>query len=162
MVLTTWLAVTACATDRSRSPACGLALLAGPTIIQEQLRNPRAVFVEAPRGLPETLPARVIGQSAQGSVTVGAAGSRLALRYDGGGFPQTANQLNGYGLLVVDDTSQQVQGVLIYESELPKDHPRLGEVTSGDKSIPLFGVRVDWASMSNPRCPLLGDTAATR
>jgi hypothetical protein len=155
------LATAGCATERTRSPACGLALIAGPAIIQEQLRNARAVLTDAPRGLPETLPARVIGQS-QGRVAVGYVDGRLALRYDGGGFPQTANELNGYGLLVVDDTSQRVQGVLVYESELPRDHPRLGDVTSGGTTLPLFGVRLDWASMSNPRCPLLGDTTATR
>lgn len=151
----------ACAPDRSRSPACGLAMLAGPTIIQEQLRNPRAVLTDAPRGLPETLPARVIGQP-QGRVTIGDNDGRLAMRYEGASFPQTANELNGYGLLVVDDTSQRVQGVLIYESELPRNHPRLGLVAGGDKTLPLFGVRVDWASMSNPRCPLLGDTTASQ
>ena len=26
-----------------------------------------------------------------------------------------------------------------------------------DRSVPLFGVRVDWAGVNNPRCPLLGD-----
>jgi hypothetical protein len=154
------LLLAACATDR-RSPTCGIALWAGPTMIQEQLRNPRVVLTEAPRGLPETLPARVIGHP-QGTLAVSYADGDMTARFDGPGFPQNSDSLNGYALLVVDDTSQRVQGVLIYESTLPRNHPRLGLVSSGDRTLPLYGVRVDWVSMTNPKCPLLGDTAATR
>ena len=154
------LLAAACAADR-RSPTCGIALWAGPTMIQEQLRNPRVVLTEAPRGLPETLPARVIGHP-QGTVAVGYTDGNMTGRFDGPAFPQNSDSLNGYALLVVDDTSQRVQGVLIYESTLPRNHPRLGLVASGDRSLPLYGVRVDWLSMTNPKCPLLGDTATTR
>lgn len=154
------LLLAACAADR-RSPTCGIALWAGPTMIQEQLRNPRVVLTDAPRGLPETLPARVIGHP-QGTLAVAYADGDMTARFDGPGFPQNSDSLNGYALLVVDDTSQRVQGVLIYESSLPRNHPRLGVVASGDRTVPLYGVRVDWVSMTNPKCPLLGDTAATR
>jgi hypothetical protein len=41
----------------------------------------------------------------------------------------------------------------------PQGRPELGYVTGGERSIPLFGVRVSWIDVSNPRCPLLGDTA---
>ena len=60
--------------------------------------------------------------------------------------------------IVVDiDSTQRAQGVLIYESQRPpKTYPQLGEVSGGDHSVPLHGVRVDWAGVSNPRCPLLG------
>ena len=150
----------ACAPDR-RSPTCGIALWAGPTMIQEQLRNMRLVLTEAPRGLPETLPARVIGHP-QGTLAVSYAQGTMTGRFDGQGFPQTADSLNGYALLVVDDTSQRVQGVLIYESSSPRNHPRLGLVSSGDKTLPLYGVRVDGVSVTNAKCPLLGDTVATR
>jgi len=62
----------------------------------------------------------------------------------------------GYGLLVVDDTSHRAVGVLIYESEEPKQHPRLGTITGEGAALHLYGVRVDWSSVSNPNCPLLG------
>src|SRR2546426_5251232 len=61
-------------------------------------------------------------------------------------FPLTAT----YALLVVDDSTQRAMGVLIYESEPPKSYPRLGTVTggpNGEKTIPLYGVRVDWPSV---------------
>lgn len=141
-----------CAGDASRSPACGLALIAGPTLIQQQLLNARAVITDPPRGLPESLPAMVI-QQRQAGVRIGYdAEGRIVMGYEGPGFPTRG----GYGLLVVDDTSQRAMGVLIYESEEPKQHPRLGTVTGGGAALTLYGVRVDWASVSNPRCPLLG------
>ena len=145
-------AVSGCGGDRARSPTCGLAQIAGPTLIQQQLHNTRAVLTDAPRGLPASLPARVIGQQ-QGEALVAYGESLLVMGFQGSGFPL---QPGGYGLLVVDDTSQRVQGVLIYESQAPKDYPRLGTLTGGELSLPVFGVRVDWASVNNPRCPLLG------
>jgi len=154
--LTVLALVAACGTGRTGSPVCGLAMVVGPTVIQEQLADARMVLTDAPRGLPQTLPARVPGR-AQGSVLVGYDQSRnLVLGFQGEGFPLAG--AGGYGLLVVDDTSQRVQGVVIYESPAPKDYPKLGTVTAGDASIPLFGVRVDWAGVSNPKCPLLGDS----
>jgi hypothetical protein len=146
------LGVGACSSDASRSPACGLALIAGPAMIHEQLNNARAVITDAPRGLPDRLPAMVIQQkSAAVQVGYGADG-RLLLGYEGPGFPTRG----GFGLIVVDDTSQRAMGVLIFEGQEPKEHPRLGSVTGAGSTLNLYGVRVDWAGVSNPRCPLLG------
>lgn len=154
----------ACGGTKTRFPGCGFAMLAGPTVIQQQLNDARAVLTEMPRGLPGQLPARVAGQGSQGNVLVGYDESRHpVLGYQGIGFPMAG--AGGYGLLVMDDTSQRVQGVVIYESPAPRGYPEIGKVTSGggDVTLPLFGVRVDWSGVSNPRCPLLGDTArATR
>jgi len=150
------IAVAACGGDASRSPACGLALIAAPTLIQQQLLNARAVITDAPRGLPDSLPAMVIQQK-QALVRVGYdAEKRVVLGYEGPGFP-----VRGYGLLVVDDTSRRAVGVLIYESEEPKNYPHLGTITGAGAALNLYGVRVDWASVSNPRCPLLGATQPT-
>jgi len=144
--------VAACGGDASRSPACGLALIAGPTLIREHLLNARAVITDPPRGLPGSLPAMVIQQT-RASVRVGYdADGRIVMGYEGPGFPTRG----GYGLLVVDDTSHRAVGILIFESEEPKQHPQLGTITGGAATLNLYGVRVDWASVSNPTCPLLG------
>jgi hypothetical protein len=133
-----------------------LALVAGPTLVQQQLLNARAVIVEAPRGLPARLPARIAGRSDTGAVLIGYDGGRLLMGYVGPHFPA----LPGYALLVVDDTSQRAMGVLIYDREGPQQHPQLGTVHGGGElELPLFGVTVDWPSVSNPRCPLLGAPA---
>lgn len=145
-----------CAGDRSRSPTCGIAQLAGPTLIQQQLANLPYVLHDAPRGLPGSLPARVAVQPQQGEVLIAYNANQLVMGYQGSGFPP---EPGGYGVLVVDDSTARVQGVLIYESEAPHSYPTVGTITGSDRSIPLYGVRVDWRGVSNPRCPLLGAAA---
>jgi hypothetical protein len=159
-VLATSLAV-ACGGDRSRSPTCGMAQLIGPSLIQDQLRILPYVLTEAPRGLPGSLPARIAGTAQLNAVVITSAGRRLALTYQGQNFPPFPTDTTVYGLLVVDDSSQRAEGVLLYEGQRPpKTYPELGTVTGSGRTIPLYGVRVDWASVSNPRCPLLGSPAA--
>ena len=159
--LLTSLAV-GCGGDRSRSPTCGLALLVGPRLIQQQLSVLPYVLTDAPRGLAASLPALVAGTAQQGEVAVAYGGQRLILTYQGPNFPAFPTDSAVYALLVVDDSTQRAQGVLVYESvRPPPTFPQLGTVKGGggDKTIPLYGVRVDWPSVSNPRCPLLGAPA---
>ena len=145
--------VAACGGDASRSPACGLAVIAGPALIEQQFHNVRAVITDPPRGLPDSLPAMVIQQK-QAFVRVGydAEGKSIVMEYAGEGFPTRG----AYGLLVVDDTSHRAVGVLVYEGVQPRDYPHLGTLTGGAATLNLYGVRVDWAGVSNPRCPILG------
>ncbi|HUC42055.1 MAG TPA: hypothetical protein VMR92_14525 [Gemmatimonadales bacterium] len=137
----------------SGSPTCGIALLAGPSMITSQLSNARAVVTDPPRGLPDSLPVLVIQQkNDRGAVIVGRdAEGKVSMQFRGPAFPQ-----RGYGLLVVDDTSQRAMGVLVLDQELPAGHPAIGTVIGSSIALPLYGVRVDWASVNNPRCPLFG------
>jgi hypothetical protein len=149
----------ACGGGGRGSPTCGLALAAGPTLILQALTNSRALLTDAPRGLPESLPARVVGQP-QRAVRVTYEGNTPTLRYEGAHFP--TDTAYAFGLLVEDDTAQRVLGVLIYPSStVPRLNPRVGVITDGTVTLGLYGVRVNWGGVSNPRCPLLGDTAAT-
>jgi hypothetical protein len=133
-----------------------MALTFGPTMIRERFLNPLAVIVDAPVGLPPALPARVAGQAGSGGVEVSYQNRQLVAEFQGEGFPTRP----GYALLVVDDTSQRAMGVLIYDADPPTEQPRIGYVRGGDRSVPLHGVLVDWARVSNPRCPLLGTPVA--
>jgi hypothetical protein len=151
-----------CGGDRSRSPTCGMAQLIGPSLIQDQLRRLPYVLTDAPRGLPGSLPARVAGTNQLSAVAITAAGRRLAMTYQGQNFPPFPTDTTVYGLLVVDDSSQRAEGVLLYEGQRPpKTYPELGTVIGDGRTIPLYGVRVDWASVSNLRCPLLGPPTGT-
>ena len=153
------LLLTAC--GGTRSPICGIALVTAPTLIHEQLKNARAIITDVPRGLPESLPARFagnVGDSGIGVVKVSYAEGRrnaLALGYEGRMFPP---HRDGFALLVVDDTSNRAEGVMLYDVPGPDStrFPVLGHVSSTELSLPLYGVTVDYAGMSNPRCPLLG------
>ena len=147
----------ACNRGTSGSPTCGIALLAGPSLITSQLSNARAVLTDPPRGLADSLPALVIQQkNERGAVLVGRdAEGRVSMQFRGPSFPQ-----HGYGLLVVDDTSQRAMGVMILDQEEPSGHPAIGTVVDGATALNLYGVRVDWASVNNPRCPLFGGSAS--
>lgn len=152
------VSVAACSSGGRGSPTCGIAALAGPSLITSQLANARAVVTDPPRGLPDSLPTLVIQPKSRdtGLVIVSRdAAGRVSMLYRGAGFPP-----RGYGLLVVDDTSQRAMGVLIVDQEEPVRHPAIGTIIGGSTALSLFGVRVDWASVSNPRCPLFGGPAA--
>jgi hypothetical protein len=147
----------ACGRGGNGSPTCGIAFLAGPSLITQQLTNARAVLTDPPRGLADSLPALVILQKTRdiGAMVVSRdAEGRVSMYYRGSGFPQ-----RGYGLLVVDDTSQRAMGVLVLDQEEPEGHPAIGTIIGGSVALNLYGVRVDWASVSNPRCPLFGGSA---
>ena len=148
--------------DRTHSPTCGMAQLIGPSLIQDQLRLQPFILTEPPRGLPGSLPARVAGNAQQSTVAITYSGPRLAMAYQGPNFPPYPSDSMVYALLVVDDSSQRAQGVLLYEGvRPPKSYPQLGTVSGGDKTIPLYGVRVDWRGVSNAHCPLLGSPTST-
>ncbi len=152
------LSIAACGGDGG-SPTCGIAAIAGPALITSQLANARAVITDPPRGVPDSLPALVILLKSRdtGALIVGRdAAGRISMQYRGQGFPQA-----GYGLLVVDDTSQRAMGVLVVDQEEPRGQPAIGTIIGGSTALNLYGVRVDWASVSNPRCPLFGGPATT-
>src|SRR5258706_16135283 len=97
----------AACTRSGGSPTCGIALLAGPGLITSQLSNARAVLTDPPRGIPDSLPALVIQKSNdRGAVIAGRdAEGKISMQFRGPAFPA-----QGYGLLVVDDTSQRAMG----------------------------------------------------
>jgi len=152
------LAAVACGRGTGGSPTCGIGLLAGPALITSQLANARAVLTDPPRGIPDSLPALVIQlqKNDRGAVIVtrGPEG-KISMQFRGPAFPA-----RGYGLLVVDDTSQRAMGVLILDQEEPADHPSIGTIVGGGTALNLYGVRVDWVGVNNPRCPLFGGPAS--
>jgi hypothetical protein len=148
------LVVAGCGRSSGGSPTCGIAALAGPSLITSQLGNARAIITDPPRGVPDSLPALAIQpqRNERGAVLAGRdAEGKISMQYRGQSFPQ-----RGYALLVVDDTSQRAMGVLIVDQEEPQGRPPIGSIIGGSTVLNLFGVRVDWANVSNPRCPLFG------
>ncbi len=62
--------------------------------------------------------------------------------------------------MVVDDTSQRAMGVMVVDQEEPAGHPAIGTIIGGSTALNLYGVRVEWVSVNNPRCPLFGGPAS--
>jgi hypothetical protein len=156
----------ACGGPRSGSPVCGFALIAGPTLILQHLGDARALLLDAPRGLPDRLPLRIVGHSDQATMLVGYQGGQLVLRSDSAPLPVVRTDSAGkdttvFAMLVADDSSNRVEGALVYEGVRPSaSFPRLGSLSDGSRTVPVYGVKLDWASMNNPTCPLLGPPAS--
>ena len=152
------LVAVACSRGNGGSPTCGIAMLAGPGLVTSQLSNARAVLTDPPRGVPDSLPVLVIQpqKNDRGAVIVSRdAEGKISMQFRGPAFPA-----RGYGLLVVDDTSQRAMGVLVVDQEDPAGRPAIGTIIGGSTALSLYGVRVTWASVNNPRCPLFGGPAS--
>ncbi|MGH7675747.1 MAG: hypothetical protein ACREMV_10805, partial [Gemmatimonadales bacterium] len=76
------LLAAACSGERSGSPTCGMALLIGPSAIAQRMTVARALIATPPRGLVDTLPARVAGE-AMGRVLVRDEAGRIAMTFQG-------------------------------------------------------------------------------
>jgi hypothetical protein len=124
-------------------------------MVMQSLENLNLVVSETPADVPGQLPAKVVGYGT-GRVVVAPGPEGLTMGYEGQGFPPEP----GFGLLLVDDSTEIARGVLIYEPEGPGGYPELGTVAGASGSIPLYGLRVHWPSLNAPRCPLFAATAA--
>ncbi len=144
-----------CGGDPENSAACGFASIAGASMASQQLLNRHAWLTQPPADLKAVVPTRVVGHgTARSLVTRGPTG--LVLGYEGEGFPATP----GFGVLLVDDSSEVTRGVLIYDKEEQDAIPVLGTIWGAASTIPLYGMRVNWSSVSDPRCPLFAPRAA--
>src|SRR5882672_7471963 len=128
--------VAACGRGSSGSPTFGIAFLAGPSLITQQLGNARAVLTDPRRGVPDFLPALVILQKTRaiGAVLAGRDGAgRISMQHRGSGFLQ-----HGYGLLVFVDTSQRAMVVLVLYAEAPQGHSAICTIIGGSTALNLY------------------------
>src|SRR2546425_6156049 len=135
------LAAAGCTRGSGGSPSCGLGVLAGPSLITSQLANARAVLTDPPRGIPDSLPARVIEQKAgsggNGAVIVGRdAEGKISMQFRGPSFPA-----RGDGLLGGDDTSQRAVGGLFLDQGEPPGPPPIRTLIRGSTVLELYRVR---------------------
>jgi hypothetical protein len=139
----------ACQKSSENSAVCGFASIAGATMVLQYLPNEHARLTTPPGGLPSTLPARVVGYGTSRALVTDSPNG-LVLGYEGSGFPATP----GFGLLLVDDSSEVVRGILIYDKEVQQNVPKIGTISGSTSTIPLYGLRVNWPAVSDVRCPL--------
>lgn len=145
--------------NRENSAVCGFASMAGASMVLEQLRTSTKVLTEPPRELAGIVPARVVGfGTARAIAAEGPDG--IVVGYEGQGFPRVP----GFGLALVEDSADTFKGILIFETDPPYGYQELGVVASDEATLPLYGLRVPWGAVSDPRCPLFGelDTAGSR
>ncbi len=130
--------------------ACRLTIVAGPMAVMEGFARGAGIS-EAPVDVPERLVARYLGGPAavarvhRDSVTGGLAISTPP--------PDADTPSPGYAVLVTDRTLRPL-GMLLYDGAVLPGYPEIGRVAVGGFVLPLLGVRVDPATVADPRCPL--------
>jgi hypothetical protein len=139
--------------DPSRSAACGLAALAGPTALLGQFSVPDQTLAAPPRHLPERLVVRLVAGGAYPSI-VGRSDSTWVIGMEGSLPP---NVKAGFGVLVMD-RGGKARGVMLYEGAPVEAAPEIGTVSVGNATVPLIGIQLDPAKIEDPRCPFFPDS----
>ena len=139
--------------DPSRSAACGLAALAGPTALLGQFSIPDQTLATPPRHLPERLVVRLVAGGAYPAI-VGRSDSSWVIGMEGSLPP---NVKPGFGVLVLD-RGGKARGVMLFEGTPVEGAPQIGTVSVGSATVPLIGIQLDPAKIEDPRCPFFPDS----
>jgi hypothetical protein len=144
------LALVACGGGTGEnSMRCGISHTVAANRVLENLQGRSRLINVAPSDLIGSVPARVTGYGTRVAMA-GTADSGVLVGFEGPEFPST-----GFGVALVEDSTDTFKGILIYEDiEPPTDYPEIGTIVSGNRSIPLFGMRVAWSAVSDETCPL--------
>lgn len=140
--------VSGCA-ERRGSTLCGISLLASPAVIMDQFSVPRQTLSVPPRNLPEEIPVRF----AADALVRGLVGMTDSLMVVGVDQPMPDARVPGFGVLVTD-LNGDVKGVMVFDGDPIPGAPKLGTIHVGERSADLLGVRIDFARIEDPRCPL--------
>ena len=137
------------------SPSCGIAALAGATLILSEFSVPGKTLAEPPRQLPGRLPARWrrgrrTRPSWAGPVIPGSSASTACP-------PATRRSPSACSWWT---PQERARGVVLFQSPIVQGAPGIGTVSTGDTLVPLVGLRVDPARVEDARCPLFPDSLA--
>ena len=128
---------------------CGFAAMAASSLVLEQFQKATTVMADAPDDLAGTVAARVVGHGTHHAL-VARTDSTVALGYEGEAFPP----IPGFAVALVDDSTEVLRGILIFDTDGPVDYPQIGTISSATSTLPLYAMRITWSRVSDPRCPL--------
>ncbi len=146
-------AVTACGTPPSGRP-CGIAAIAGATLLLQEFGVPGQTLGTPPARLPPRLVARVAAGPAYPAIVGRTADSAWVIGVEGR-LPERLRP--GFGVLVLDQGGD-ARGLMLYESDPIRGAPAIGRVSVDTLLIPLLGIQLDPARFLDPHCPLFPDS----
>lgn len=146
-------ALAGCSSENSGNFGCGMAAVAGQSLILEEFTRPGKTLSVPPAQLPATLPVRIALGPGFRSV-VGRADSLMVV-----GLQDTlpATPLVGFGVLIVSPEGK-ADGVLLYNGDPILGAPRLGTVSAGSRTLPLIGLQTSIKNFEDPTCPVFPDS----
>jgi len=139
--------------DGTPRPACGVAALAGPTMLLTEFGTPGQTLGLPPDSLPPRLVARMVAGPAMPAI-VGRTDSAWVIGVEGTLAPTITP---GFGVLVMN-TDGSARGVLLYEGSPIALAPVLGTVTIEARTVPLLSIQLDSGKYEDPRCPVFPDS----
>jgi hypothetical protein len=153
-VLAALLLSAACGkSDRPGAAACGIASLAGPTLLLSEFAVSGQTLAVPPDRLPEQIAVRAVAGPVYRGI-VGRADSLVIVGVEGT-LPEGIKP--GFGVLIADQAAA-ARGVLLYEGGPVENAPVIGTVSMGSLSLPLIGIQLDPARIEDPRCPFFPDS----
>lgn len=142
-----------CSSKGSGGYGCGIAAVAGQSLILEEFTRPGKTLSAPPADLPASLPVRIALGPVFRSV-VGRADSQLVVGLQGA-LPDTPAV--GFGVLIVTPEGK-ADGVLLYNGDPIQGAPKLGIVSAGDRSLPLIGLQTTVRNFEDASCPIFPDS----
>lgn len=142
-----------CAHPAGGGVTCGLAAVFGPLAILGEFSTPGQTLATPPAALPGKLPVRLVAGPALPAV-VGRDHAKWLIGVIGAPPPKFRA---GYGVLV-EDTTLQALGIVVYEGEVVRGAPVIGSVILADSTVPLIGVSLLPSRVEDARCPIFPDS----
>jgi hypothetical protein len=142
-----------CGKAPSQGP-CGIAAIAGATMLLQEFGVPRQTLGSPPANLPPKLVARVAAGPALPAIVGRANDSTWLIGLD---QPLPSRIRAGFGVLVLDPQGR-ARGVMVYESEPIRGAPLIGKLATDSIMVPLLGIQVDPTRFEDPGCPLFPDS----
>ena len=145
--------VLGCEGGRPSRTACGIAALAGPTLLLTEFSVPGQTLANNPAQLPEKLVARVAAGPAYPAM-VGRVDTAWVIGVEGS-FPEA--DLPGFGVLILDRAGTAL-GIMLFLGEPIQGAPILGQISIADIMVPLIGIQLDPTRFQDPACPFFPDS----
>jgi len=142
-----------CSGSSSGSYGCGIAAVAGQSLILEEFGRTGKTLSTAPAEIPASLPIRMaLGPSLRS--VAGRTDTSIVIGIDG---PLPATPQVDFGVLIVAPGGGAV-GVLLYQGSPIQGAPLLGTVNAGERNLPLIGLEADVVRFQDKSCPIFPDS----
>jgi hypothetical protein len=141
----------ACSSGSAEDSAiCGLTHLASANKVLDLAASSSVnQLFSWPENIPTQIPVRAVGYGT-GTGIVGDGPDGVIVGFEGEGFPSSP----GFGVALVDDSSEVFRGVLIYDMDVPAAFTIIGGVAGTQFVIPMYAFRINWSAVNDLRCPI--------
>ena len=145
--------IAGCTGSGSGNYGCGIAAVAGQSLLLEEFTHQGTTLSVPPSKIPEYLPVRIALGPALRAVA-GRTDTALVVGIEGE-LPATPHV--GFGVLIVAPEGGAL-GVLLYQGSPIQGAPLLGTVNAGARNLPLIGLQADIARFQDASCPIFPDS----